>query len=161
NRQPVRYGFLCSPSLNLRTRSGHDHGLAAVQLFGARGGSARPGRRGDGVAGRTPHLLRRSDRTQRRESRRPLDTELLEHLPGRKAKEMKRTPLYDEHVKLRARLIPFGGFDMPVQYESILKEHEAVRNRAGLFDLSHMGQFILEGDAVAEWADRLTVNAVP
>ncbi len=74
---------------------------------------------------------------------------------------MKRTALYDEHVKLRARLIPFGGFDMPVQYESILKEHEAVRKRAGLFDLSHMGQFILEGNAVAEWADRLTVNAVP
>ncbi len=74
---------------------------------------------------------------------------------------MKRTAIYDEHVKLRARLIPFGGFDMPVQYESILKEHEAVRTSAGLFDLSHMGQFILEGDAVAEWADRLTVNAVP
>jgi len=74
---------------------------------------------------------------------------------------MKRTALYDEHVKLRARLIPFGGFDMPVQYASILKEHEAVRHAAGLFDLSHMGQFILEGDSVAEWADRLTVNAVP
>ncbi len=74
---------------------------------------------------------------------------------------MKRTALYDEHVKLRARLIPFGGFDMPVQYQSILQEHEAVRKAAGLFDLSHMGQFILEGDGVAEWADALTVNAVP
>ncbi len=74
---------------------------------------------------------------------------------------MKRTALYDEHVKQRARLIPFGGFDMPVQYQSILQEHEAVRKAAGLFDLSHMGQFILEGDGVAEWADRLTVNAVP
>jgi aminomethyltransferase len=74
---------------------------------------------------------------------------------------MKRTPLYDEHVKLRARLIPFGGFEMPVQYQSILREHEAVRKAAGLFDLSHMGQFILEGEGVAEWADGLTVNAVP
>ncbi|HET9392110.1 MAG TPA: glycine cleavage system aminomethyltransferase GcvT [Candidatus Rubrimentiphilum sp.] len=74
---------------------------------------------------------------------------------------MKQTALYDEHVKLRARLIPFGGFDMPVQYESILKEHEAVRKRAGLFDLSHMAQFVVEGEAAAEWADRLTVNAVP
>ena len=74
---------------------------------------------------------------------------------------MKHTALYDEHVKLSARLIPFGGFDMPVQYQSILQEHEAVRKAAGLFDLSHMGQFILEGDGVAEWADRLTVNAVP
>lgn len=74
---------------------------------------------------------------------------------------MNRTPLYDEHVRLGARLIPFGGFDMPVQYSSILKEHQAVRERAGLFDLSHMGQFILEGENVAEWADTLTVNAVP
>jgi aminomethyltransferase len=72
----------------------------------------------------------------------------------------KRTALYDEHVRLGARLIPFGGFDMPVQYTSILKEHEAVRHRAGLFDLSHMGQFILEGENVPAWADELTVNAV-
>ncbi len=72
----------------------------------------------------------------------------------------KRTALYDEHVRLGARLIPFGGFDMPVQYSSILKEHEAVRHHAGLFDLSHMGQFILEGENVAAWADELTVNNV-
>ncbi|MEO6913619.1 MAG: glycine cleavage system aminomethyltransferase GcvT [Candidatus Baltobacteraceae bacterium] len=72
----------------------------------------------------------------------------------------KRTALYAEHVALGARLVPFGGFEMPVQYSGILKEHEAVRNRAGLFDLSHMGQFILEGENVAEWADKLTVNAV-
>src|SRR5579884_4227966 len=72
----------------------------------------------------------------------------------------KRTALYDEHVRLGARLIPFGGFDMPVQYSRILKEREAVRHRAGLFDLSHMGQFILEGENVASWADALTVNAV-
>lgn len=72
----------------------------------------------------------------------------------------KRTALYDEHVRLGARMIPFGGFDMPVQYSGILKEHEAVRHRAGLFDLSHMGQFILEGENVAAWADELTVNAV-
>lgn len=72
----------------------------------------------------------------------------------------KRTALYEEHVRLGARLIPFGGFDMPVQYSSILKEHEAVRHNAGLFDLSHMGQFILEGDGVAAWADELTINAV-
>ncbi len=72
----------------------------------------------------------------------------------------KRTALYDEHERLGARMIPFGGFDMPVQYASILKEHGAVRHRAGLFDLSHMAQFVLEGDRVAEWADELTVNAV-
>ena len=72
----------------------------------------------------------------------------------------KRTALYGEHVRLGAKMIPFGGFDMPVQYSSILKEHEAVRHQAGLFDLSHMGQFILEGENVAAWADTLTVNAV-
>jgi aminomethyltransferase len=72
----------------------------------------------------------------------------------------KRTALHAEHVRLGARMIPFGGFDMPVQYSSILKEHEAVRHGAGLFDLSHMGQFILEGENVAAWADELTVNAV-
>ena len=49
---------------------------------------------------------------------------------------------------------------MPVQYSSILREHDAVRHRAGLFDLSHMGQFVLSGDDVAPWADRLTINAV-
>lgn len=73
---------------------------------------------------------------------------------------VKRTALYDHHVRLQGRMIPFGGFDMPVQYSSILKEHEAVRHRAGLFDLSHMGQFLLEGENVAAWADALTVNAV-
>ncbi|GAC1356224.1 MAG: glycine cleavage system aminomethyltransferase GcvT [Vulcanimicrobiaceae bacterium] len=72
----------------------------------------------------------------------------------------KKTALYDEHVALGARMIPFGGFDMPVQYGGILKEHEAVRKRAGLFDLSHMGQFILQGEGVADWADSLTINAV-
>ncbi|MDQ2680017.1 MAG: glycine cleavage system aminomethyltransferase GcvT [Candidatus Eremiobacteraeota bacterium] len=72
----------------------------------------------------------------------------------------KRTALHDEHVALGARLVPFGGFEMPIQYGGILKEHDAVRHRAGLFDLSHMGQFILEGDAVAQWADKLTTNAI-
>ncbi len=52
----------------------------------------------------------------------------------------KRTPLYTEHEKLGARMIPFGGWDMPVQYTGIIEEHRAVRNAAGLFDLGHMGQ---------------------
>lgn len=73
---------------------------------------------------------------------------------------MRRTALYDDHVALGARLVPFGGFEMPVQYAGILKEHDAVRHRAGLFDLSHMGQFVLTGDDVAPWADALTINAV-
>ncbi|MGR4064390.1 MAG: glycine cleavage system aminomethyltransferase GcvT [Vulcanimicrobiaceae bacterium] len=73
---------------------------------------------------------------------------------------MKRTALHGVHAAAGARLVPFGGFEMPVQYAGILKEHDAVRRRAGLFDLSHMGQFVLEGDAVPDWADELTMNAV-
>ncbi|HET9029356.1 MAG TPA: glycine cleavage system aminomethyltransferase GcvT [Candidatus Aquilonibacter sp.] len=74
--------------------------------------------------------------------------------------DLRRTALYGEHVKAGARLVPFAGFEMPVQYAGILKEHDAVRHRAGLFDLSHMGQFMLEGPNVAQWADTLTINAV-
>jgi aminomethyltransferase len=73
---------------------------------------------------------------------------------------LRRTALYDEHAKAGARLVPFAGFEMPVQYSSILKEHDAVRHRAGLFDLSHMAQFILDGPNVAPWAETLTINAV-
>ncbi len=72
----------------------------------------------------------------------------------------RRTALYDEHVKIGARMVEFGGFEMPVQYTSVLKEHDAVRHRAGLFDLSHMGQFRLSGEQVASWTDTLTINAV-
>jgi aminomethyltransferase len=73
---------------------------------------------------------------------------------------LRHTALHDEHVRLQCRLVPYAGFEMPVQYTSILREHEAVRHRAGLFDLSHMGQFILEGANVPDWADKLAVNAV-
>src|SRR2546427_1245361 len=55
------------------------------------------------------------------------------------------TPLHDRHVALGARLIEFGGWLMPVQYSGILDEHRAVRERAGLFDLSHMGELFVEG----------------
>jgi aminomethyltransferase len=73
---------------------------------------------------------------------------------------LRRTALYDAHLALGARVVPFGGFEMPVQYSSILKEHDAVRSRAGLFDLSHMAQFALAGADVGAWAEALTVNKV-
>ena len=57
----------------------------------------------------------------------------------------KKTVLYDEHVKLGAKMVPFGGFIMPVQYTNIIGEHMAVREKAGLFDVSHMGEVSLEG----------------
>ena len=74
--------------------------------------------------------------------------------------DLRRTALYEEHVRLGGRMVPYAGFEMPVQYAGILKEHDAVRHRGGLFDLSHMGQFILEGPNVAEWAETLTTNAI-
>ncbi|MGH7736544.1 MAG: glycine cleavage system aminomethyltransferase GcvT [Candidatus Tyrphobacter sp.] len=72
----------------------------------------------------------------------------------------RRTALFDEHMRLGARIVDFGGFEMPVSYAGVLKEHDAVRHRAGLFDLSHMGQFRMKGEAVAAWADTLTTNNV-
>lgn len=59
--------------------------------------------------------------------------------------ELKRTPLYDTHVALGARMVEFGGWEMPVQYSGILDEHQTVRNAAGLFDIDHMGQFHVAG----------------
>jgi aminomethyltransferase len=73
---------------------------------------------------------------------------------------LRRTALFDVHRALGARIVPFGGFEMPVQYAGILAEHDAVRSRAGLFDLSHMAQFELRGADVGAWADALTVNNV-
>ncbi len=57
--------------------------------------------------------------------------------------DLERTPLYDLHVDLNARMVPFAGFSMPVQYPTgIRREHQAVRESAGLFDVSHMGEFL-------------------
>ncbi len=71
---------------------------------------------------------------------------------------LKRTPLYDEHKKLQARLIDFGGFEMPVQYSGIKQEHLAVRNRAGLFDVSHMGEFLITGSNALPLIQKVTIN---
>jgi aminomethyltransferase len=63
---------------------------------------------------------------------------------------LKRTPLFDRHVALGARVVEFGGWEMPVQYSGIVDEHNAVRNAAGLFDISHMGEVEVKGrDALA------------
>ncbi|MEQ9363666.1 MAG: glycine cleavage system protein T, partial [Leptospirales bacterium] len=52
----------------------------------------------------------------------------------------RRTPLYEQHKALNGRMVPFAGWEMPVQYSSIIQEHQAVRGQAGLFDVSHMGE---------------------
>ena len=82
----------------------------------------------------------------------------------------RKTPLCDEHVRLGAKMIPFAGWLMPVQYTSIREEHQAVRNNVGIFDISHMGQFIVaatpssqkvggEG-AAATWLNSMLTNNV-
>jgi len=68
-----------------------------------------------------------------------------------------RTPLYNEHVNLNAKIIDFGGFDMPVQYSGIKDEHAAVREKAGLFDVSHMGEFFVTGPNAAELIQKVTL----
>jgi aminomethyltransferase len=70
------------------------------------------------------------------------------------------TPLVAEHRALGARLVPFAGWLMPVQYEGIRQEHEAVRQRAGLFDVSHMGELHLEGPEAVALVDSLVTNSV-
>jgi len=74
--------------------------------------------------------------------------------------QLKRTPLYEQHRELGARLVEFGGWEMPVQYSSILEEHEAVRTRAGLFDVSHMGEFKVEGRDAQAFLQYLVPNDV-
>ena len=68
---------------------------------------------------------------------------------------LKRTPLYQSHKRLGGRLVEFAGWEMPVQYSSILEEHAAVRERAGLFDVSHMGQLHLSGRTAISSAEQL------
>jgi aminomethyltransferase len=72
----------------------------------------------------------------------------------------KTTPLYQEHVRRGAKIIPFGGWLMPVQYTSILEEHQAVRNNVGIFDISHMGQLIVSNPAAAGWLNTMLTNNV-
>ena len=71
---------------------------------------------------------------------------------------LKRTPLYAAHQQLGARLIEFGGWEMPVYYTSIIEEHQAVRTAAGLFDISHMGQIRAHGGAAAEFLNGVLTN---
>ncbi len=73
--------------------------------------------------------------------------------------ELKQTPLHDVHADLGARLVPFAGYAMPVQYPTgIRREHEAVRTAAGLFDVSHMGEFLVTGPEATEYVAWITTN---
>jgi aminomethyltransferase len=74
---------------------------------------------------------------------------------------LKRTPFHDIHVGLGAKIVPFAGYEMPVQYaQGLMAEHKAVRERCGLFDVSHMGEFIIRGARALDFASYVTTNDV-
>ena len=72
----------------------------------------------------------------------------------------KRTPLYEEHARLGAKMIPFGDWIMPVQYSGIMDEHQAVRKNVGVFDISHMGQLIATGPRAGAWLNEMLTNNI-
>lgn len=74
--------------------------------------------------------------------------------------DVKSTPLAAKHVELGARMVPFAGWNMPVQYTGILDEHKAVREACGIFDISHMGQFTVAGAAAAAWLNSMLTNDI-
>src|SRR6266850_6955316 len=74
------------------------------------------------------------------------------------AQTLQRTPLHDRHVALGARMVPFAGWEMPVQYEGVIQEHRAVRTDAGAFDVSHMGEIEVEGPRAHELLQGLLSN---
>ncbi len=74
------------------------------------------------------------------------------------SEELKRTPLYELHLHRGARMVPFAGYQMPIQYSGIVEEHLAVRQAAGLFDVSHMGEVYVSGPQALEFIQRLVTN---
>jgi len=77
-----------------------------------------------------------------------------------KVSELKRTPLYPEYEQLGAKTVDFGGWEMPVQFSGIKQEHEATRTKAGLFDVSHMGEVTVKGPKSEEYLQKVTTNDV-
>ena len=76
------------------------------------------------------------------------------------ATDLRRTPLYDRHAAAGAKLVPFAGWEMPVQYAGIREEHIAVRTGAGVFDVSHMGQVLTRGPQATDFLQRMLSNDV-
>ena len=74
--------------------------------------------------------------------------------------DLRKTPLNAVHRESGARMVDFGGWDMPVEYSGVIAEHNAVRTAAGLFDVSHMGQFEVEGEGALAFLQRVTCNNV-
>ncbi len=74
---------------------------------------------------------------------------------------MKTTPLYEKHLELKGKIIDFGGWNLPVEYSGIISEHEAVRSKAGLFDVSHMGEITVKGEDAEKYLQRIVTNDIP
>lgn len=81
-------------------------------------------------------------------------------MENRSAESLKRTPLFERHVSLGARMVPFGGWEMPVEYSGISDEHLAVRQRVGVFDVSHMGEIEFAGTSALDALQHITSNDV-
>jgi len=73
---------------------------------------------------------------------------------------MKKTPLYNQHVQLEAKMVDFGGFNMPIQYKGISIEHQCVRNDVGIFDVSHMGEFFVQGNESTSFLNYICSNDI-
>jgi len=73
---------------------------------------------------------------------------------------LKRTPLFNNHLESKGKLIDFGGWELPVEYSGIRTEHDAVRNAAGLFDVSHMGEITVTGEAAEEYLQNIVTNDI-
>ena len=73
---------------------------------------------------------------------------------------LRRTPLFDRHVALGARMVPFAGYEMPVQYEGVIEEHKAVRTDAGAFDVSHMGEIHVDGPTAQAFLQEMLSNDI-
>ena len=73
---------------------------------------------------------------------------------------MKKTSLYNEHVNLKAKIVDFAGYQMPIQYSGIIQEHLAVRQSCGIFDVSHMGECFISGSGATKFLNEITTKDV-
>ena len=72
--------------------------------------------------------------------------------------ELKKTPFYDKHIEAGGRMVPFAGYEMPIEFAGSVDEHKAVRNTLGIFDVSHMGEITISGDGALDYVNMLTTN---
>ena len=117
----------------------------------------------------TNRLDSRDRLLSRRVNRATITTRCLRH-PSRRSTARRddamsgdftlQTPLHGWHQAHGGRLVEFGGWSMPVQYTTIVEEHQAVRERVGLFDISHMGRLTFDGPDALTWLERVTTNHV-